>query len=180
MSRPRGLSQARRGPRKELQVPGARPETALCLEVVRGVPRAPGRRAGGWLSLLRAAVTLFQSPRDSSPSLWVGQCRQGIINPRRDLPGLPGQEGKCPQLEQETMVPRMTTELTPGAPQPQTHSPASLPMSCQARGLFSTTPHRCRGAGYPQDNTKTGLRISQGDWLLGAADRQISRDLAKH
>lgn len=80
MSRPRGLSQARRGPRKELQVPGARPETALCLEVVRGVPRAPGRRAGGWLSLLRAAVTLFQSPRDSSLSLcgWGSADRESL------------------------------------------------------------------------------------------------------
>lgn len=130
MSRPRGLSQARRGPRKELQVPGARPETALCLEVVRGGAQSP--RKEGW----RLAVPP-QGSRHIVPipkrllflSLWVGQSRQGIINPRRDLPGLPGQEGKCPQLEQETLVPRMTTELTPGAPQPQAHFPASLPMS---------------------------------------------------
>lgn len=100
MSRPRGLSQARRdrGRICRSQGPGWR---LLCVSRwLGGVPRAPGRRAGGPLSLLRAATTLFQAPRDPPFLCGWDWCRQGIINPRRDLPAFPGQEGKYPHLEQ--------------------------------------------------------------------------------
>lgn len=94
MSRLRGLSQARRDRGRICRPPGPG-RRLLCGGVVRGLPSAPGRRAGGGCP---SSGSRCSAPTPERPlSLCgCGRCRKGVITGRRNLPDVSGEEDKGP------------------------------------------------------------------------------------
>lgn len=170
MSRVAGTLPGQAGSRKDLQVPGAGPETARVARRLGVLPGAPGRRAGGRLSLLAAAFPLLQPPE--TPSLSVG----GAAADRKSLTG----EGTFqPSMVRRARVPQLEhgesgsqDDLRADLRRPWTSNlpPAVCPSHSQQEGS-SAPPRPFRAAPHASD-TQAGLPITQVDWAPGAADGQ--------
>lgn len=178
MSRVAGTLPGQAGSRKDLQVPGAGPETARVARRLGVLPGAPGRRAGGRLSLLAAAFPLLQPPE--TPSLSVG----GAAADRKSLTG----EGTFqPSMVRRARVPQLEhgesgsqDDLRADLRRPWTSNlpPAVCPSHSQQEG--SSAPPRPFRAAPQASDTQAGLPITQVDWTPGGSRWTNTCGLANH